>query len=196
MNVSNSHQISVDTFKKLIRDGVHSICTEQGWNEDKDNERGYAFQKWVGQLIAQREGLSANVDDGMFLSGDLMIDVALEDADRKLLYLIQTKFPSIAQSPTVPEDEVVSFLDRHNVLNDHPDWVRSHANDQLLEYVGDYAQKLKDGWGVYFCFISTGRASQRILDLVNDKHSVVRRTFTNVSFQLFDHCCPAILPGA
>ena len=179
-------QMSVDAFKKIVRDGVQIACKNQGWNENKENERGYAFQKWVGELIVQREGLDTNVDDGMFLSGDLKIDVALEDADRKLLYLIQTKYPSLAQSPPVSEDEVVTFLDRHNVLYEHPDWIREHANDQLLEYVGDYRQKLKDGWGVYFYFVSTGRASPRIADLVNEKHSSTRRAFSNVSFQLLD----------
>jgi AIPR protein len=181
-----SAQMSVDAFKKIVRDGVQAACKNQGWNENKENERGYAFQKWVGQLVIQREGLDANVDDGMFLSGDLMIDVALEDADRKLLYLIQTKYPSLAQSPPISEDEVVAFLDRHSVLYDHPDWVREHANDQLLEFVGDYRQKLKDGWGVYFYFVSTGRASPRITDLVNEKHSSIRRALSNVSFQLLD----------
>jgi hypothetical protein len=116
----------------------------------------------------------------------LKIDVAIEDADRKLLYLLQTKFPSPAQSPPILEDEVVAFLDRHSVLYDHPDWVRAHANDQLLEYVGDYGQKLKDGWGVYFYFVSTGRGSAKITDLVNEKHSLVRRQFSNVNFQLLD----------
>src|SRR5208282_2675930 len=96
-------QMSVDAFKKIIREGVQAACKNQGWNETKENERGYAFQKWVADLIVQREGLDTNVDDGMFLSGDLMIDVALEDADRKLLYLIQTKYPSLAQAPPIPE---------------------------------------------------------------------------------------------
>src|ERR1700692_2381682 len=64
-------QMSVDAFKKIVRDGVQIACKNQGWNETKENERGYAFQKWVGELIVQREGLDTNVDDGMFLSGDL-----------------------------------------------------------------------------------------------------------------------------
>jgi AIPR protein len=185
-NAAHHAQMSVDAFKKIVREGVQESCKRQGWNENKDGERGYAFQKWVGDLMVQREGLEADVDEGMFLSGDLKIDVALEDLDRKLLYLIQTKYVSLAQSPPIPEDEVVAFLDRHSVLFEHQQWVRQHANDQLLEYVGDYPQRLKDGWGIYFYFVSTGRASPRVLELVNEKHSSVRRSFSNVSFQLLD----------
>jgi hypothetical protein len=185
-NMSQTAPLTVDGFKKVLRAGVERACKNQGWNEAKENERGYGFQKWVGELIIQREGLDANVDDGMFLSGDLKIDVALEDPDRKLLYLIQTKYPSLAASPPIPEDEVVAFLDRHNVLHDHPDWVRKHANDQLMEYVGDYLEKLKDGWGIYFYFVSTGRASERVSTLVSEKHSSVRRAYSNVNFQLLD----------
>jgi hypothetical protein len=185
-STAQAAQMSVDAFKRTVRQGVEEAAKTQGWNETKENERGYAFQKWVGELLIKREGLDANVDDGMFLSGDLMIDLALEDADRKLLYLVQTKYPSPAQSPPIPEDEVVSFLDRHNVLHDHPDWVRKHSNDQLIEYVGDYLQKLKDGWGIYFYFVSTGRASPKIAELVNEKHTNVRQSFPNVSFQLLD----------
>ena len=184
--MDSTTQLSVDAFKRLVREGVNDTAKAQGWNEAKDNERGYAFQKWTGELLIRREGLDANIDDGMFLSGDLMIDLALEDADRKLLYLIQTKYPSLAQSPPIPEEDVISFLDRHSVLYDHPDWVRAHANDQLFEYVGDYAQKLKDGWGIYFYFVSTGRASPKNVELVNEKHAHVRRSFPNVNFQLLD----------
>jgi hypothetical protein len=179
-------QMSVDAFKKIVREGVQEACEAYGWNENKEGERGYAFQKWVGDLFVQREGLAADVDEGMFLSGDLQIDLALEDTDRKLLYLIQAKYPSPAQSPPVLENEVVSFLDRHDVLLNHQEWVHQHARDQLLEYVGDYPQRLKDGWGIYFYFVSTGRASPRVSELVNDKHSSVRRSFSNVSFQLLD----------
>jgi hypothetical protein len=159
-NAAHPTQMSVDAFKKIVREGVQELCKSQGWNENKDGERGYAFQKWVGELIVQRERLEANVDEGMFLSGDLKIDVALEDADRKLLYLIQTKYVSLAQSPPIPEGEVVAFLDRHSDLLEHHQWVRQHANDQLLEYVGDYPQRLKDGWGglLLFCVHWSGFA--------------------------------------
>jgi hypothetical protein len=185
-NAAHPTQMSVDAFKRIVREGVQESCKRQGWNENKDTERGYAFQKWVGELLVQREGLEADVDEGMFLSGDLKIDVALEDTDRKLLYLIQTKYVSLAQSPPILEDEVVAFLDRHNVLFDHQDWVHRHANDQLLEYVGDYPQRLKDGWGIHFYFVSTGRASSRVFELVDEKHNSLRRLFSSVSFQLLD----------
>jgi hypothetical protein len=61
--------MSVDAFKKLVKEGVEDACKNQGWNNTKENERGYAFQKWVGELIIRREGLDANVDDGMFYPG-------------------------------------------------------------------------------------------------------------------------------
>jgi hypothetical protein len=50
-SVIHTPQMSVDAFKKLVREGVEDACKNQGWNNTKENERGYAFQKWVGELI-------------------------------------------------------------------------------------------------------------------------------------------------
>lgn len=125
--------LSVDDFKNLLRQQVERICADQGWRYDSEAERGWAFQRWAGELIIAREGLDTNVDDGMFLSNDLKFDVVLEDVDRRVLYLVQAKYPSLAQSPPLIEDEIVTFFDRHDTLLTKHDWIRRHASDQLLE---------------------------------------------------------------
>jgi hypothetical protein len=106
----NTTALSVDAFKNLLRQNVEKICADQGWRYDNEAQRGWGFQRWAGELLIQREGLNVSVDDGLFLANDLKIDVALEDVDRRFLYLIQAKYPSLAQSPPLLEDEVVTFF--------------------------------------------------------------------------------------
>jgi hypothetical protein len=178
--------MTVDAFKNLLRQQVEKICTDQGWRYDTEAERGWAFQRWAGDLLIVREGLDANVDDGMFLSNDLKIDVVLEDVDRRMLYLIQAKYPSLAQSPPLVEDEVVTFFNRHDTLLTKQEWVKKHASDQLLEYVGDYRQRLDDGWAVFYYFVSTGRASERVSERVFADELSAKQVYPNVSFRLLD----------
>src|SRR5690349_19988706 len=146
----NATALSVDGFKSILRQQVERICDEQGWRYNNEAERGWAFQRWCGELLSNREGLDASVDDGMFLTNDIKIDVALEDADRRVLYLVQSKFMSIAQSPPLIEDEIVSFFNRHQLLLTDPAWVQRHGSDQILEYIGDYKDRLDGGGAIYF----------------------------------------------
>jgi hypothetical protein len=73
---------------------------------------------------------------------------------------VQAKFVSLASNPPLLIEEVSDFFNRHNVLLGH-DWAYEAASDDLLGYVGDYQQRLDDGWTVQFYFVSTGRASDQ-----------------------------------
>ena len=61
---ATSTALSVDDFKHMLRQGVEKICADQGWQYDSEVHRGWAFQRWAGELLIQREGLNASVDDG------------------------------------------------------------------------------------------------------------------------------------
>jgi hypothetical protein len=178
--------MSVDAFKSILRQQVEKICADQGWQYDTEADRGWAFQRWAGDLLIAREGLDADVDDGMFLANDLKIDVVLEDVDRRVLYLIQAKYPSLAQSPPLIEDEVITFFNRHDTFLTQSDWVRQHISDQLLEYISDYKERLESGWTIFFYFVSTGRASNRISERVLADDMAAKQTYPNVSFRLLD----------
>jgi hypothetical protein len=177
---------SVDGFKQIVRDGVDEICREFGWHKDKDQERGYAFQRWVGRLFVARDGLDVDVEAGCFHANDLKIDLALEDVDRKVLYLVQTKFMSLAALPTIDEDPVTTFFERHSTFLDKPEWVQEHAGSELLDFVGNYRDRLEEGWLIRFYFVATGRASERLQKLVEAHDATLRAAFSNVACELID----------
>jgi hypothetical protein len=152
--------LSVEEFRRLVGDEVRQICADHGWSFDDAHKRGIAFQIWFGQLLAQHETLDWEGEEGIFTNNDLKIDVAIEDSDQKALYLVQAKFVSLASNPPLLIEEVSDFFNRHNVLLGH-DWAYEAASDDLLGYVGDYQQRLDDGWTVQFYFVSTGRASDQ-----------------------------------
>lgn len=177
--------LSVDSFKSRLEEDVREICRERGWSYDREQQRGIAFQIWFGRLLAQHEGVEWNGEDGVFSTNDLKIDVAIEDVDQKALYLIQSKFVSLRQNPPLNEAEVNDFFQRHNLLREHK-WVHDHGSEELLDYVGDYSERLGEGWSVHFYFVSTGKASDRQRELVSELEAAVIREDPGLSFQLID----------
>lgn len=176
---------SVDAFRAKVREEVEEICKANGWKFNDEQGRGFAFQRWTGNLLCAHEG----VDEGRittFTTNDLKFDVIIEDDEQKVLYLCQTKFVSLNQNPELNESEVHDFFQRHRLLLDKADWVHNHASDDLLEYVGDYKSRLDDGWQVHYYFVSTGTASKRQKELVLALEQQVLREDVGVSFNLID----------
>jgi hypothetical protein len=48
---------SVETFRAKVVEEVQSICKDEGWKYDAEQHRGFAFQKWVANLICAHEGI-------------------------------------------------------------------------------------------------------------------------------------------
>ena len=73
----NTTQISLDTFKNILRQQVEALCRDEQLNYDREGDRGYAFQKWCAELLIRRDGLT--VDDVItFANNDFQVDVVLE----------------------------------------------------------------------------------------------------------------------
>lgn len=176
--------LSVDGFKTKVQDDVQSICKDNGWNVNADNERGFAFQQWVASLICAHEGIDEE-NITTFTTNDLKFDVIIEDETQKVMYLCQTKYVSIRSTPPASETEVNDFFSRHKLLFGK-DWVHKHANDHLLDFIGDYEQRLDEGWQVLFYFVTTGTASDRIKQLVEQAELQVKQDYQGVSFNLLD----------
>ncbi len=175
--------LSVDAFRKRIVDDLRRTCEEHGWKFDVDQQRGFSFQLWVATLLCAHEGVE---EDKIvtFTTNDLKIDVIIEDDDQKTLYICQTKFASVNNTP-LSEDEVVSFFKRHEFLA-KGNWVREHASDQLMEFVGDYSERLRDGWQIHYYFASSGQASPRLKDQVAEMEQKAKADEPGLSFFLLD----------
>src|SRR5262245_7259836 len=102
--MATTKAFSVDTFRSKVLGEVQTICKEEGWKFEVDQNRGFAFQKWVGSLICAHEGIDEeNVTT--FSTNDLCFDVIIEDDDQKVIYYCQTKYVSINSNPALIEGE-------------------------------------------------------------------------------------------
>ena len=176
--------LSVENFRNKVLQEVQEICTTEGLTFDTEQGRGFAFQKWVAALICEHEGVDAE-NVVTFSTNDLKFDVIIEDDEQKVIYFCQTKFVSVKSNPSLSESEVHDFFQRHQLLL-NGDWIHDHASDELLEYVGDYENRLDDGWQVHFYFVSTGTASPRQKELVTELERKIKGDYVGVSFFLMD----------
>jgi AIPR protein len=176
---------TVDTFVSRVRDDVGGICKDNGWTYDNEQQRGFAFQQWIKDLICEHEGIDDDEAATVFTTNDLKIDVAIEDYDQKVLYLIQTKFLAPNQKKPLDETEVNDFFSRHELLLSGK-WVERNASEELLEYVNDYKSRIDNGWQVHWYFVGTGVASVRCKELVVEKEASVNQDYAGIFFNLID----------
>jgi AIPR protein len=185
-SVERPKSLSVESFRQQLRKEVMAVCQTLGKNYDKEQDRGFAFEIWVAELLQKIESIDADPEDSVFQTNDLKIDIAFEDEDSKLLALAQTKFVSIAANPDVPEHEVHDFFKRHELLSAHDDWVFEHASEELYDLISDYRERLKTGWKIGYTFISTGTASDRVKGLVETLNKAIKEVQENVTLELCD----------
>lgn len=167
----SSTKLSVNDFKNRLKSEVDQIATNNGWNFNNPTHRGYAFQIWVAQMFCnENKGFDTAPEDAtIYGASDLKADILLEDTNQKHLLIAQCKFQGISKPRQHPidETEVNDFFNRHDLYLKR-EWVESHGNILVVEQLKDYKEKIKDGYSVDYYFVSTGIASQRTVDLVNE----------------------------
>jgi hypothetical protein len=146
-----------------VTNQVKAICDERGWNNDNGVQRGWAFQFWVADLVARREGLDVMPEESIFLNNDCGIDVILEDQNQKRYYLIQTKFQRF--SALVEETDASHLCDRHGLFLDRA-WVKKHVTQEMqFDVLGGYEDLLRNGYSIHYYLVATGNASERVKDV-------------------------------
>ena len=178
--------MSVDGFRQILRHEIEKICAELGKSYDKEQDRGYAFELWLAEMLIREYDIDLDPSLCTYQSRDLKIDVAFDDEESRSLVLAQSKFVSLSSNPNLEEDEVAAFFDRHNVFLEQSNWVRQHASDELLDLISDYKDRINSNWSVSFYFVSTGKASDRIKMLVRQKEAELKKEFPNIEFRLID----------
>ena len=155
--------VSVNEFRKILKEGVEEICEEKSWRFDNQAQRGYAFQYWVAQVIGDLEqSFDTDPDDAVLLSKDLKADLVFEDTNASHLLICQCKF--VGTSGQIEESDVNDFFHRHAAFMDS-DWVRKHGSAAAAQALVDYSERIDSGWSVAYYFVSNGSASERAKEL-------------------------------
>ena len=184
MRVAAKNKLSTDEFRARLNEQVKQVCVERGWQFDNATQRGWAFQFWLADLFAKREGLDSSLEEAVFLSNDCGIDIILEDQNQKRLYLIQSKFTKFSSS--IEEAEVSHLCDRHSLFLDR-NWVKKHVKqDAQSEFLSGYQDLLDGDYSMHYYFVCTGAVSTRAKELAASKQAEVNRTEPGVTIEVLD----------
>lgn len=180
-------RLPVKTFKNLTSTEMQTIAEDYGWDIIKNNERGYAFQRWCADLLCSYDqGLDTEPGDALLYSHDLGADLVLEDTTRKHLVVVQCKYHSLGKklSP-INEGPVNDFFNKHKDFSNSR-WVPEHGSEQAIDALGDYAEKVSDGYKIEYYFMSTGGASERVQELVENSNNDYQNRDLDVTCRLYE----------
>lgn len=184
MRVRANNKLSTDDFRARLNEQVKQICVERGWQFDNATHRGWAFQYWLADLFAKREGLDASLEEAVFLNNDCGVDIILEDQNQKRFYLIQAKF--IKFSSAIDEAEIGHLCNRHSLFTDRS-WVKKHVTQEAqFDILGGYEDLLKGDYSMHYFFVCTGSVSVRAKETASSKQAEVNRTEPGVTFEVLD----------
>lgn len=169
--LGSSFSMSSDTFRKRMKEEVEQICRDRGLDFQTHKQKGSAFQLWTADLLMRaHRGVETDVDDAVFESRDIQIDVALEDNVSEKLILAQCKCGSFQSHPSpIDEVPVSSFFSRHELLMDR-EWLRKHASQKLFHVLSDYNDRFKNGWSVDYYFVTTESATDKTKKIVEQRN--------------------------
>jgi hypothetical protein len=177
------HGISVREFEAIMREGMQEVCAVEGWDISKAHHRGYAFALWFAAIAAEAETFDTDPRDAMLYSRDLKADLIFEDTDARQVRICQCKW--IGQRGRLEESDVNDFFNRHQHFADAA-WVTEHGGVEAKRLLGDYAEKIADGWSANYQFVTNGTASDRIHDLVNRVNQEYSKRGVPVACELLD----------
>lgn len=178
-------KLSIKEFKTNLSEGLSEIASNYSWNMDSPTERGYTFQRWCADLLCSYDqGLDTEPEDALLFSKDLGADIILEDSTRKHLIIGQAKYVAL-KGGLVDETEVNDFFNRHKLYLDR-DWVRKHSTEPGFGALGDYRENFDDGYKIEYYFLSTGKSSERINEVVEKINEHYLHQDIDVICRLYD----------
>jgi len=181
-----TQKVSVNEFKSILKEEIAGVAQSMSWNIDSTSGRGYAFQLWVAHLLCNYDrGFDTDPEEAILKSNDLKADLCLEDSNQKHLLIAQCKYLSLSKPPSVDETEVNDFFNRHERYKE-ANWVKKHGSEDAIEFLGDYSEKLKGGYTVDYYFISTGVATPRVKDLVENISENYKKNDLAINCYLID----------
>lgn len=181
-----TQKFSVKEFRKELWEGVGECANEMGWDTKHENGRGFAFQLWTAKLFCNHDhGFDTVPEESLLKSKDLGADIVLEDTNRKYLLIAQCKYASLSKNPPLDERDVNDFFNRHEHFC-NKDWVNEHGSEDASEFLGDYQDKIEDGYSVGYYFVSTGTATPRVKGLAENCQRKYKEKKLNIECHLID----------
>jgi len=180
----SSRKLSARGFWRTVAREVRRTAHDYGWQLGDSTEHGYAFQRWIAEIILSAEpGLNAKPDDAMLCSDDLNADLVFENADETRLLIVRARYQP--RGRTVAEHPVSVFFNRHDKYMSR-EWVLSRGSGVAAETLAGYKEKLDSGYSVAYYFISTGNAPPKLFDLATSCSDRYAEQGLNISCEVFD----------
>jgi hypothetical protein len=179
-----SRKLSARGFWRTVTKEVRRTAHGYGWQLGDSTEHGYAFQRWIAEIILSAEpGLNAKPDDAMLCSDDLNADLVFENAAGTRLLIVRARYQP--RGRTVAEHPVSVFFSRHDKYMSR-DWVLSRGSGLAAESLAGYQKKLDSGYSVAYYFISTGDAPPKLFDLAKSCSDRYAEQGLNIVCEVFD----------
>lgn len=177
-----------NNFLSHLRDRVESIAKEESLDTSNYENRGYAFSIFVAEMfmqwdVALEEDIAEVVSRG---PNDKQIDIILQDAGAKIIYLIQAKCKGLSNKPKPMDPEpALAFLTTHDSILD-VDNIKN-ANNFIKDNLLDYKSQLDKGWKSRLYYVTTEKArNQDILNKFKLKNEDLSKGPYDTEFELFD----------
>jgi hypothetical protein len=177
-------RLSTRSFWVTLTKQVRGRAQEFGWQLGNNTERGYAFQRWIAEVILSNEpGLCTRPEDAMLCSDDLKADLVFEDRAGSRLLIAQARYQPRGRA--IVESQVSEFFDRHDKYMNR-EWVISHSSGLIADALLDYREKIENGYSVTYYFISSGEASSRLFDFANACSNRYADQALRITCEVFD----------
>ena len=150
-------------------------------------DKGTAFQVWCGELLKRGyRGIDTDIDDAVLTTGDLLIDVFLEDSVSEQMILAQCKSGSGGKpAKPMPDTDIGAFITRHKYLMD-PTWVKQHGSPRAFQLLSDYGRHITNGWSATYYYMTMNEAGDRIRDMVARQNEEYKNDGVSVTCELLD----------
>ena len=152
-------------FPSRLRTLCEDFAEKYGY---KRKDLGRGFEGYLAHLFARESGFeevlegqdpqSADLSDVILRTGDLGVDVVLEDSENRQLLLVQAKWST--KNAPFPLDSLQSFFSIHPKLCEHR--FIATGGDMARELLGSYADKVRDKYTVVLRFVTNRPLSEGV----------------------------------
>lgn len=152
-------------YKETIEPGIRKFCEENGLEYSNSQCRGFAFQQWVANLIADHDGNvnKEEIDDNMLTSQDGGVDFILNDDNNRCCYVVQTKC-----TKNISTEDIRGFFAIHDELVNGKFLDKKNLADTARDLLSEYKVKIEDGWTATWIFSTIGKCPEVDLNIYED----------------------------
>ena len=170
--------LSVNDFRKLLRDEVPRAAKDAGFDPSQE---GWGFQAWVRELLMKGDMGLEELDDCPYTS-DGGVDLFLADQTRKFSVVVSCKYQGDGKD--IKREQLEELLSAHRRLGDKK-WIGS-LKPIAQAYLSSYREMVRSGYDFKFIFVSSGKASNELHELVQAANRDFRNRELPIEAELWD----------